>query len=161
MLLKLYKNIDGQINYWETWDSEDKTVVIHWGIIGQQGDRKSLKPSFFSSLKKQIDREIDRQKRNGYSEIDIEDQQILVVEYTIDGMGDVNDIDKRYRLQDRLNETLGWTGLGMCDGGSIGSGTMEAACFVVDFEIAKQVIEADLKNSEFADYTRIYNENED
>ena len=33
-----------------------------------------------------------------------------------------------------LNEGLGWTGLGCCDGGSIGSGTMEACCYVVDFE---------------------------
>lgn len=33
-----------------------------------------------------------------------------------------------------LNEGLGWTGLGCCDGGGIGSGTMEACCYVVDFE---------------------------
>jgi len=59
-----------------------------------------------------------------------------------------------------MNETLGWTGLGNCDGGNIGSGTMEVCCFVVDFELAKKVIEIDLKNTEFADYTRIYNEDE-
>ena len=29
---------------------------------------------------------------------------------------------------------------------------------VVDFDIAKSVIEADLKGTEFADYTRIYDE---
>ena len=43
-------------------------------------------------------------------------------------------------------------------GGSIGSGTMEVCCFVVDFELAKTVIEADLKDTEFADFTRIYDE---
>jgi hypothetical protein len=57
-----------------------------------------------------------------------------------------------------MSETLGWTGLGHCDGGSIGSGTMEVCCFVVDFELAKQVVEKDLADTEFADYTRIYNE---
>lgn len=74
-------------------------------------------------------------------------------------MGTDTDLDKRYSLQDRMNETLGWTGLGNCDGGSIGSGTMEVCCFVVDFGIAKKVIERDLRETEFADYTRIFDEN--
>jgi hypothetical protein len=74
-------------------------------------------------------------------------------------MGCGEDVEKRHRLQERMDETLGWTGLGHCDGGSIGSGTMEVCCYVVDFEIAKKVIENDLKGTEFEDYTRIYDEN--
>lgn len=73
-------------------------------------------------------------------------------------MGDVEDLDKRHRLEDKMNETLGWTGLGMCDGGSIGSGTMEVCCYVVDFDIAKRVIEEDLKGTEFEGYTKIVKE---
>jgi hypothetical protein len=64
----------------------------------------------------------------------------------------------RHALEERMNETLGWTGLGYCDGGSIGSGTMDVCCFVVDFKIAKRVIEKDLKNTKFADYSRIFDE---
>lgn len=56
---------------------------------------------------------------------------------------------------------LGWTGLGHCDGGSIGSGTMEVCCFVVDFEIGRKVIAADLKGTKFDDYTRIFDEGAD
>ena len=74
-------------------------------------------------------------------------------------MGCGEDVEKRYLLQDRMNETLGWTGLGHCDGGSIGSGTMEVCCYVVDFENAKNVIENDLMGTEFEDYLRIYDEN--
>ena len=48
-----------------------------------------------------------------------------------------------------MNETLGWTGLGHTDGGSIGSGSMEVGCIVVDFDVAKKVIIEDLKNTEF------------
>ena len=73
-------------------------------------------------------------------------------------MGSMTDLDKRHRLEERMDQTLGWTGLGHCDGGSIGTGTMEVCCLVVDFDIAKRVIEADLKNTEFGDYTRIYRE---
>ncbi|MEO1489379.1 MAG: hypothetical protein AAFR88_08100 [Pseudomonadota bacterium] len=79
-----------------------------------------------------------------------------MIEYSVDGMGSEQDLDKRHRLEDRMNETLGWTGLGMCDGGSIGSGSMEVCCFVVDYDLAKRVIEMDVQNTEFRDYTRIY-----
>ena len=69
------------------------------------------------------------------------------------------DLDKRHKLEDKMNEVLGWTGLGHCDGGSIGSGSMEACCFVVDFDVAKNVIEKILKGTELENYTKIYDEN--
>lgn len=81
-----------------------------------------------------------------------------MIEFAVEGMGTTEDVEKRQRLDARMNETLGWTGLGHNDGGSIGSGTMESCCFVVDFEMAKAVIEEDLKDTEFSDYTRIYEE---
>ncbi len=68
-------------------------------------------------------------------------------------MGTDEDIEKRFRLQDMMDELLGWNGLGHCDGGSTGSGTMEVCCFVVDYNIAKEII-----GTEFEDYSRIYKE---
>jgi len=88
------------------------------------------------------------------------DHAILLVEYAIEGFGTPQDLAKRHALEDRMGETLGWTGLGACDGGSIGSGTMEVCCYVADFDIAKRVIEADLKGTEYGDYTRIYREDD-
>ena len=38
---------------------------------------------------------------------------------------------------------------------------MELACVVVDFEIAKKVIEKDLKNTEFDNYLRIFDSERD
>ena len=83
-----------------------------------------------------------------------------MVEYPIDEFGDASDLDLRVALQDRLNDTLGWTGLGYCDGGSTGSGTMEVSCLVVDFDIAKSVIKNDLRGTEFERYSRILQEPE-
>lgn len=63
----------------------------------------------------------------------------------------------RHELEDFLSERLGWTGLGHCDGGSIGSGTMEVACFVVEKEVSKSVVEKSLKvTKKFSKFNRIY-----
>src|SRR4029077_7288330 len=94
----------------------------------------------------------------GFKPINVDDHAILMIEYPIEGMGTTKDLEKRHALEDRMNETLGWTGLGHCDGGSIGSGTMEVCCFVVDFETAKRVVEKDLKRTKFANYSRIFDE---
>lgn len=60
-----------------------------------------------------------------------------------------------------MNDTLGWTGLGQCDGGSMGSGTMEVCRLVADVAIAKRVIEEDFKKTKVAGYSRIYDERKD
>ena len=157
-MLKLYKITNEEKLYWETWDNDDGSHTVHWGELGTEGESKTIKSSFLKSAEDKIQKTIDSYVANGYTEIDTENQHILMIEYAVDGMGTGEDVDKRHQLEDRMNNTLGWTGLGACDGGSIGSGTMEVCNFVVDFETAKKVIEKDLKDTEFSDYTRIYDE---
>jgi hypothetical protein len=159
--MKLYKQVNNEIHYWETWDINDREGAIHKGIVGQRGDYRKVKPGLFSSFRNAIQKDIDKYYKKGYREVDIDDHFTLLIEFTIEGMGTLEDVDKRTRLQERMNETLGWTGLGHCDGGSIGSGTMEVCCFVINFNIAKMVIEQDLKGTEFSDYTKIFDENEE
>jgi hypothetical protein len=43
----------------------------------------------------------------------------------------------------------------------VSAAAREVCAFVVDFDLAKKVIEADLVGTEFADYTRIYDEQHD
>lgn len=159
-MLKLYKLINNQLNYWETWDKDDKTAIVHWGIVGQRGQDKEVKGGLFSNFRKIVQKEIDEKLKEGYAEIDEDKVSFLEIEYKIDGFGTEQDLDKRHRLEERMDQVLGWTGLGHTDGGSSGSGTMEVGCVVVDFDIAKKVIEQDLKSSEFANYTRIFKMNE-
>jgi hypothetical protein len=158
-MLKLYKFTDGAKSYWETWE-HDGVHTVHWGTLGTRGDSKELRSTFFKKATGVIQKEIDQRTAEGFHPIDPEEHATLLIEFGVDGMGSSTDLDKRHRLQERMDETLGWTGLGNCDGGSIGSGTMEVCCYVVDFDVAKRVIEADLKGTEFADYTRIYREDE-
>ena len=151
---KLYNLTSSPKQYWEWWDNDDGSYTVHWGELGTKGQSKTLKSQFFKSAKRKIVEEPSRHIERGYTEIDRLD--ILLIEFEVAGHGTSEDIEKRYRLQDRMDETLGRTGLGHCDGGSIGSGSMEVCCFVVDFEIAKKIIEHDLRDTEFSNYSRIY-----
>ncbi len=158
-MLKLYKQVDNKILYWETWDKNEKSGIVHWGIVGQRGQDKEIKSGLFSNFRKEIQKEVDMKMQEGYNEIEEDNLFTLLIEFNVDGMGTPEDVEKRIRLQKKMDEVLGWTGIGNCDGGSIGSGTMEVCCFVVDFDIAKQVIESKLKDTEFSNYTKIFDEN--
>jgi len=155
-MLKLYKLKDSQLWYWETWDKDEKTAIVHWGIVGQRGQDKEVKGGFFSNFRKNVQKEIDEKLNEGYAEFDQDKVFFLEIEYIIDGFGTEQDLEKRHRLEQKLDGILGWTGLGHCDGGSIGSGTMEVGCMVVDFDIAKKVIEVNLKETEFENYSKIF-----
>jgi predicted DNA-binding WGR domain protein len=155
-MLKLYKLTANQLHYWETWDKDGKTGIVHWGVVGQRGQDKEVKSGLFSNFRKAVQKEINDKLKDGYAEFDEDKVSFLEIEYTIDSFGTEQDLEKRHRLETKLDGILGWTGLGHTDGGSIGSGTMEVGCIVVDFEIAKKVIETNLKDTEFADYSRIY-----
>jgi hypothetical protein len=160
-MLKLYKKSGNKLLYWETWDKDSKTGIIHWGNVGEEGESKEIKSGVFSNFSKTIQKEIELKISEGYSEFDEGENVYLEIEYIIEGFGTDEDLDKRHRLEERMDSVLGWTGLGNTDGGSIGSGTMEVGCVVVDFEIAKKTIEQNLKDTEFANYSRIFNMNEE
>lgn len=155
-MLKLYKLIDNQLQYWETWDKDEKTAIVHWGIVGQRGQDKEVKSGLFSNFRETVQKEINEKLKEGYAEFNEDNYSFLEIEYKIEGFGTDEDLDKRHRLEEKMDEVLGWTGLGHTDGGSIGSGTMEVGCIVVDFDIAKKVIEEKLKDTEFGDYSRIF-----
>lgn len=155
-MLKLYRTSEGFMEYWETWERDSGSQLVHWGKLGTRGETKTVVSGIFQSAVGKLKKEVDALLADGYSPIEPEDHLVLMIEYAIEGMGSEADLAKRHALEDLMNETLGWTGLGACDGGSIGSGTMEVCNLVVDFDVAKKVIEADLEGTEFADYTRIY-----
>jgi hypothetical protein len=156
-MLKLYKRVKGVLYYHEAWVHGAK-IIEHWGMVGERGEtaehRKLRKLDEEENLKQILAKPLSE----GYETIEGEDQATLLIEYEVKGMGTSKDLDKRHALEDRMDETLGWMGLGHCDGGSIGSGTMEVCCLVVDFKIAKRVIEDNLKDTKFGDYARIYHE---
>jgi hypothetical protein len=157
-MIKLYRITDGALHYHEAWVAGD-AIMEHWGTVGSRGQVREHPITSNGSEDDMLESVLAGARASGYGPLDLDHHSVLLIEYRVDPpMGTPRDVEKRYRLQKRMDETLGWTGLGHCDGGSIGSGTMEVCCFVVDFEVARQVVSADLAGTEFADYTRIFEE---
>jgi hypothetical protein len=155
-MLKLYKRVNGVLHYREAW-IRDQTVFEHWGVVGERGETRERKLPTDANPEAVIREVLGPASDAGFKAIDLDDHLTLVIEYSIDGFGTKNELAKRHALEDRMNETLGWTALGHCDGGSTGSGTMDVFCYVVDFDIARRVIISDLQETEFANFVRIYN----
>lgn len=95
-MLKLYKLINNQLHYWETWDKDEKIAIVHWGIVGQIGNHKEVKSGFFSNFRKTLQREIDEKLKEGYAEFNKDNYSLLEIGYKIDGFGSEQDLDKRY-----------------------------------------------------------------
>jgi hypothetical protein len=151
-MIKLYKRTAKECLYWEAWDAGRRLVTIHWGTLGKTGRNKSIRIPKGESAKTVIRRESEEPRANGYNEIDLEDHAQIVVQYkTKDAWGDTSDLDKRYQVEGILNECLGWTGNGHCDGGDIGSGEINAFSFVVDPALAKVAIVKELKKNKLLD----------
>lgn len=158
-MLKLYKHTEEAFRYHEAW-VDGSIIYEHWGIVGETGETREHTLPDGTDEEQAVIEVLASAVATGFRPIDFEEHAALLIEYTVDGMGSNEDLDKRHALEERMNETLGWTGLGACDGGSIGSGTMEVCCFVVDFDIARRTIESDLAGTEFSDFNRIYDESE-
>jgi hypothetical protein len=155
-MMKLYRRENVHITaYHEAWIDGSK-IVEHWGSLGERGEMREHPRNESMTSHEALVGVLKDALQNGYQPIPTEELVVLLVEYRIEGMGSGQDLDKRHALEDRLDEALGWTGLGHCDGGSIGSGTMEACFFVVDYELAKGFIANNLQGTRFDDYSRIY-----
>ena len=143
---KLYKRDGERLLYWETWDDDGKHIM-HWGEAGDEGETQALRSGLFRDAEKSVAEEMARREREGYAEIDEEDLQAVFIQYRAETWGDLEDPEKRQAMQDLMDDALGWTGLGHCDGGSIGNKTINVCCLVVDAKIAAPVIVQALKEA--------------
>lgn len=148
-MIKLYKT-ENVLRYWEAWSTSTE-VTIHWGVVGENGETRELQFKPGENPNAIIEREAKQPKKEGYRKIPASKLQRLIIQYAVSGMGETEDLDKRVKVEKLMNECLGWKGLGHCDGGDIGSGTMNVFCFVVDAENAVPHVLEELKANELID----------
>jgi hypothetical protein len=139
-ILKLYKDN----HYWEAWQTSGR-ITIHWGEIGDQGNVREINLSPSDNASSIIMAEAAQRRTEGYRAIEDDRLRRITIQYPIIEMGTTTDLDKRHEVEALMNQRLGWTGLGRCDGGDIGNGTMNVFCSVVDADKAEQVITKELE----------------
>jgi hypothetical protein len=142
-MLKLYRTNGGVTEYWEAWITAID-VTVHWGKLGEEGEMRELPHEAGLHPSETVKREAKPIRAAGFKPRKAEELHSVVIQYKVEGHGTVNDHDRRVRVEERMNECLGWTGLGHSDGGDMGSGTMNVFCYVVDPAIAEKVIVSDL-----------------
>ena len=158
-MIKLYKRSwTGKREYHEAFVMGE-LIIERWGRLGTRGESRHHRVDCALDETGNLEAVLASARAKGFQRIDDGACAVLTVQYQICGMGSPHDLHKLHALERRLNGVLGWTGLGRCDGGRVGAGTMEACCRVVDFNLARMMIEEDLRATDFADYARIVDEN--
>lgn len=142
-MVKLYKNAEGQIHYFEMWIDEEDILTSHEGILGEIGETESFsKPtSDEDHLPPRIAmaKAIKTYQERGYSE-DINLTE-LIIQYPVEKNTKPSAIDKQIEdIEACLNNCLGWTGNGHCDGGDYAFDIATFFCYVVDKDIATETI---------------------
>jgi predicted DNA-binding WGR domain protein len=148
-MLKLYK-LGDMTRYWEAWNT-DTEVTIHWGIVGETGETRDIPLRSGENPNSIIEREAKQPKKEGYRKIPPSKSFRLVIQFRVDGMGSTIDLEKRIRVENLMSECLGWRGLGHCDSGDLGGGTMNIFCFVVDATKAMRRVVHELKANRLDD----------
>lgn len=153
---KLYRRVSAsELHFHEAWLADD-VVVEHFGRCGSRGEVREHSAPYEAEAARILARLREGAREDGFRPIAESRMKLLVVEYALDSWGSPDDISRRHKLEDEFNDLIGWLGLGHLDGGSIGSGTMEVALVVVDFDIAKAALERETKGTEMEGFRRIY-----
>jgi hypothetical protein len=149
--LRLHFLTPAEKAYWEVWGTRDGGFMMHWGQLGERGEKRK----YAKSQRDVVMQVLEQVQSKGFCEIDYDEMASFDVVWTIDGFGSKADRKKRDEVQELLNEELGWFGVGESSDMSRGSGEMEVGCQVVDAEIGQACIVKILKGTEFDDYVRI------
>ncbi|MGD0901913.1 MAG: hypothetical protein ABR924_03125 [Terracidiphilus sp.] len=147
MMLKLYRTTERVTEYWEAWEDTPTRVIVHWGKIGEKGDSRKVSVKSGTRPSGIIKREAEPLRAAGFKTRRPEEHAQIVIQYKLEGWGSGKDHDRRVQVENLMNECLGWTGLGHCDGGDIGSGTMNVFCDVVDAAVAALIVVSDLREN--------------
>lgn len=161
-MVKLYKEEKGVLHYFEVWLNDDEiSLTTHYGILGETGETEEV---FYDEegdlpVKVAMAKLVSTQRKAGYAEKVLTE---LILQYYYNENEDMTALlHKRHKIEELLNDCLGWTGNGHCDGGDIGSGTMNIFCYIVDKNIAVHTILEVLEEEHLVDGLKIAYADED
>ena len=144
-MLKLIKNQEENILYAEIWQ-DGQEAIVHEGKVGDMGESYSIEFETELDYSVLLQDYMDNKTKDGFSQLQEEDMTTFSVCMSVESFGSEEDLTLRNRMEEILNEFLGWTGNGYCDGTDAGSGSMNIYCKVLDVEKALHGIKAALND---------------
>ncbi len=154
--VSLYKRGDESLHFYEAFPFEGH-VTEHWGVAGLGGENRFHDYTDARHAHALIAGFKKAKRAEGFQAIPSSRRQKLIVEYDVEeNFANSGELDFRHAAEDALHNLLGQTGLGHCDGGSSGQGTMEICLIVVDAKLAEKVVRKRLADSPFGNIRRIY-----
>lgn len=150
-MVKMYKHIDNRIDYFEVWLNDDVSLTIHQGTLGDTGETEDIIYDEEGDLPVEVAMAeiVAVQEGKGYSQLD--NLTEVVVQYQLNSK--VKGIEEN--IEALLNECLGWTGNGHCEGVDVASDTINFFCYVVEKQIATRTILETLIEESYFDGVKI------
>jgi hypothetical protein len=153
-MFKSYRAEGANLGYREAWVDGD-FVVEHWGTCGERGSTRRHEAADNAKRREVLAALSASAEQDGYRSIAIADHGTIVARRpTVEARWEA-DLELRYELQKVLDDELGWTGLGHCDGGSTGGGSMEVFCYVVDINAGLSVVNRQLADPRFRGFVAV------
>jgi hypothetical protein len=146
-VLKLYQRQEDRTLFWETWEREGQTC-LHFGEVGARGETLWFAPELREAIAARLERNAAELRERGYAELAPDEYELLVVQYHAAAWGDLENNSKRIRIENALDECLGWTGNGRCDGTDIAPPLLSINCLVVDSLAALEPIVSMLRRED-------------
>lgn len=158
ILIKLYKKSENTFLYWETWNTDSKNAIIHWGDLGSYGEQQNIITQNPASLKDSVNSLIASKLDEGFVEVAESEHFTVEITFKLKTWGNSDDLDRQENYRSIITENLGWTGNGRCDDSDIGSGEMTLFGEVIDPYLAIKTITEELKKHEIQEeyYYNIY-----
>lgn len=150
-MVKLYKDINGTTHYFEMWIDEEDTLTSHEGILGDIGETETYSDESENDYlppRIAMAKAIKTYEDNGYAErLNLTE---LIVQYPIENNNNPLAAQEQLEAVEAcLNNCLGWTGNGHCDGGDIAYNIATFFCYVVNKDIASETIVDALEQDNF------------
>ena len=149
--LRLYRKGDSSIEY--AWFYEfAPNLHVDRGQVGELAERRAVPIAEWTT----IAAEIDTARAEGFRELADSEWQFVEIVYAVEAdFASGEELNKRNRVTDILDEHFALTGQGHWIDSSSGGGTMENGFLVVDGLIAEKSIKEVLSGTEFDDYIAI------
>ncbi|GED72264.1 hypothetical protein BRE01_59660 [Brevibacillus reuszeri] len=148
-MIRLLKKGEKEWQFWEAWyEEKEQHYAIHCGIVGVRGGQYNVLTDHAGEYQHSLQEWVNEMKEEGYLEVTKDDLQCLHVQFA---HLHAEDIEMRYHIEQILDECLGTTGNGHCNGGDDSRGGLVVMCHVLQIDQAVVDVVQALREKSLAD----------